>query len=92
MKNDMPNIANMNMTRNSNKHMLNNAGSDMAKANNKVLIPFAPFTKRNIWPTLATLTTRRSVGDTKYLDIKSLNTKPIKIQQSVMIRKLLVIL
>lgn len=86
MKNDMPNIANMNMTRNSNKHILNNAGSDMAKANNRVLIPFAPFTKRNTRPTLATLTTRRSVGDTKYLDIKSLNTKPIKIQQSVMIR------
>lgn len=48
----------------------------MAKANKSVLIPFAPFTKRNTRPTLATRTTRRSVGDTKYLEIKSLNTRP----------------
>lgn len=48
----------------------------MAKANNSVLMPFAPFTKRNTRPTLATRTTRNSVGDTKYLEIKSLNTKP----------------
>jgi len=81
----------MNMTRNSNKHMLNNAGSDMAKANNRVLMPLAPFTKRNTRPTLATLTTRRSVGDTKYLEIKSLNTKPVEVKSGVMIRKLLVI-
>jgi len=71
--------------------MLNNAGSDMAKANNRVLMPLAPFTKRNTRPTLATLTTRRSVGDTKYLEIKSLNTKPMEVKSGVMIRKLLVI-
>lgn len=66
--------------------MLNNAGSDMAKANNKVLMPLAPFTKRNTRPTLATLTTRRSVGDTKYLEIKSLNTNPVEVKP---MRKLL---
>lgn len=49
----------------------------MAKANNRVLMPFAPFTKRNTRPTLATRTTRNSVGDTKYLEIKSLSTKPV---------------
>lgn len=69
----------MNMTKNSSRHMLNNAGSDIAKANSKVLIPFAPFTKRSTRPTLATRTTRRRVGDTKYLEIKSLKTKPTKI-------------
>jgi len=63
----------------------------MAKANNRVLMPLAPFTKRNTRPTLATLTTRRSVGDTKYLEIKSLNTKPVEVKSGVMIRKLLVI-
>lgn len=56
--------------------MLNSAGSDMARANRSVLIPFAPLTRRNTRPTLATRTTRSSVGDTKYLEIKSLSTRP----------------
>lgn len=69
-------MAKMNITKKSSKQMLNNAGSDIAKANNNVLIPFAPFTKRSTLPTFATLTTRRSVGDTKYFSIISLNTSP----------------
>lgn len=57
--------------------MLNKAGKDIASANKSVRIPFAPFTNRSTLPTLATLTTRRSVGDTKYFSIKSLSTSPI---------------
>jgi hypothetical protein len=76
MKNDIPNIAKMNMTKNNRRHILNKAGKDIAKAKSKVRIPFAPFTKRNTRPTFATLTTRSSVGDTKYFSIKSLSTRP----------------
>lgn len=82
MKNDIPNMANMNMTKNNSRHMLNNAGSDMARANRRVLMPFAPLTRRNTRPTLATRTTRNSVGDTKYLEIKSLSTRPVSITSS----------
>lgn len=64
------------MTKNSKRHILNRAGSDMARANNSVRIPFAPFTNRSTLPTLATLTTRNSVGETKYFSIKSLSTSP----------------
>lgn len=65
------------MTKNSSKQMLKRAGSDIAKAKSNVLIPFAPLTRRNTRPTLATRTTRNNVGDTKYFSIKSLRTKPI---------------
>lgn len=68
----------MNITKKSSKQMLNNAGSDMANANNKVRIPFAPLTNRRTRPTFATRTTRNKVGDTKYFSMRSLNTKPIK--------------
>jgi hypothetical protein len=78
MKNDIPNIAKMNMTKNNRRHILNKAGKDIAKAKSKVRIPFAPFTKRNTRPTFATLTTRSSVGDTKYFSIKSLSTRPVE--------------
>lgn len=48
----------------------------MAKANNSVRIPLAPFTKRNTRPTLATRTTRNNVGDTKYFSMNSLSARP----------------
>lgn len=64
------------MTKNSSRHILKSAGSDMAKANNNVRIPLAPFTRRNTLPTFATLTTRSSVGETKYFSIISLSTRP----------------
>lgn len=76
IKNDIPKMANMNITRNKRRQILNSAGSDMAKANNRVRIPLAPFTKRNTLPTLATRTTLRSVGDTKYFSIRSLSSRP----------------
>lgn len=56
--------------------MLNKAGNDMANANSNVRIPLAPLTKRRTRPTLATLTTRSSVGDTKYFSMMSLSTRP----------------
>lgn len=77
IKKDIPKMAKMNMTRNSSRQMLNKAGNDMAKANSRVLIPFAPLTKRRTRPTLATLTTRSNVGDTKYFSMMSLSTRPI---------------
>jgi hypothetical protein len=76
MKNDIPNMAKINITKNSSKQILNKAGNDMANAKSSVRIPFAPFTRRSTRPTLATRTTRKRVGDTKYFSIKSLRTKP----------------
>lgn len=69
-------MAKINMTKKSSRQILNKAGNDMANANNNVLIPFAPLTRRKTRPTLATRTTRNNVGDTKYFSIKSLKTKP----------------
>lgn len=69
-------MAKINMTKKSSRQILNKAGNDIANANNNVRIPFAPLTRRNTRPTLATRTTRNNVGDTKYFSIKSLNTKP----------------
>jgi len=76
IKKDIPNIAKINITKNSSKQILNNAGNDMAKANNNVRMPFAPLTKRSTRPTFATRTTRNNVGDTKYFSIISLSTRP----------------
>ena len=51
-------------------------GMDMARANNNVLMPRAPFTSLSTRPILATRTTRSNVGDTKYLSIRSLRRTP----------------
>lgn len=80
MKNDIPNMAKMNITRKRSRQILNKAGRDMAKAKSSVRIPLAPFTKRNTRPTLATRTTRSNVGDTKYFSMISLSTRPAKIE------------
>lgn len=80
MKNDIPNMAKMNITRKRSRQILNKAGRDMAKAKSSVRIPLAPLTKRNTRPTLATRTTRSNVGDTKYFSMISLSTRPAKIE------------
>lgn len=87
MKKLIPNIAKINMIRNSSKQMLNSAGRDMAKANRSVRMPLAPFTSRNTRPTFATRTTLSKVGDTKYFSIISLNTKPEEIEKFISYRK-----
>lgn len=84
MKKDIPNIANMNITKKSKRQMLNNAGKDIANANNRVLIPLAPFTKRKTLPTFATRTTLKRVGETKYFSIRSLSTRPAKFKQYIL--------
>lgn len=89
MKNDMPNMAKINITRNSSRQILKRAGSDIARANNNVLMPFAPLTRRSTRPTFATRTTRNSVGDTKYFSIMSLSTKPEKKNYTKKISKLI---
>lgn len=83
MKNDIPKMAKMNITKNSSRQMLNRAGRDMANANSNVRIPLAPLTRRSTRPTLATRTTRSNVGDTKYFSIRSLSTRPGMVEGNV---------
>jgi hypothetical protein len=62
--------------------MLKSAGKDIANANNNVLIPRAPLTKRRTRPTLTTRTTRNNVGETKYFAIKSFRSTPKILNQN----------
>src|SRR6218665_3725206 len=55
----------MNMTRKRSRPMLKRAGSDTARENNNVRMPFADFTRRRIRPTRNTRTTLNRVGETR---------------------------
>uniref|UniRef100_A0A4W5R859 Uncharacterized protein n=1 Tax=Hucho hucho TaxID=62062 RepID=A0A4W5R859_9TELE len=65
----------MNMMRKSRSPMLKRAGSDIIRENNSVRMPLAPRLSLRTRPILASLKTRRRLGETKYFSMKSASSK-----------------